>query len=142
MINIYNKEVKIVFLIFLFKIIILFSIPLIGDEAYFIKWGQNIAWGYYDHPPMIGWVIYLMSFINESYIFFRFFAVITTFVTAYVIYKISILYKVEKQKAFYVSLIFLASPIDVLLSITTNDIALLFFSSLGTLFLLYSLKIS
>lgn len=29
--------------------------PITGDEAYFIWWGQFPDWGYYDHPPMIGW---------------------------------------------------------------------------------------
>ncbi|QOY52966.1 ArnT family glycosyltransferase [Candidatus Sulfurimonas baltica] len=136
----YNKEVKTLYIIFFFKILILSFLPLTGDEAYFIKWGQNLSLGYYDHPPMVGWLIYLMSFVNESYIFFRLFAVVTTFVAAYVIYKIALLYKVRNTKAFLVALIFLASPVDLLLALMTNDIALLFFSSLGTLFLLYSLE--
>ena len=136
----YNKEVKTLYVIFFFKILILSFLPLTGDEAYFIKWGQNLSMGYYDHPPMVGWLIYLMSFVNESYIFFRLFAVVTTFVAAFVIYKIALLYKVHNAKAFLVALIFLASPIDLLLALMTNDIALLFFSSLGTLFLLYSLE--
>jgi hypothetical protein len=32
--------------------------PITGDEAYFYFWGRypDIAeWGYYDHPPMVGW---------------------------------------------------------------------------------------
>lgn len=140
MISYYKKEVNILAAIFLFKILILSLLPLTGDEAYFIKWAENLSQGYYDHPPMVGWLIYLMSFISDSHILFRLFAVVTTFVTAWVIYKIALLYKVRESKAFYTSLIFLASPIDVLLSLMTNDVALLFFSSLGTLFLLYSLE--
>jgi len=140
MIDYYKKEVKILYIIFFFKIVILSLLPLTGDEAYFIKWGQNLSFGYYDHPPMVAWLIYLMSFVNDSFIFFRFFTVITTFVAAFVIYKIALLYKVREAKAFFVALIFLASPIDLLLALMTNDIALLFFGSLGTLFLLYSLE--
>ncbi|HWU84800.1 MAG TPA: glycosyltransferase family 39 protein [Rhodocyclaceae bacterium] len=30
-------------------------LPFTGDEGYFIWWGQWPDWGYYDHPPMIGW---------------------------------------------------------------------------------------
>jgi len=140
MINLYNKEFKTLFIIFVFKIILLSFLPLTGDEAYFIKWGQNLSSGYYDHPPMVGWLIYLMSQINASYVFFRLFAVITTFVAAFVIYKIATLYKVQKEKALLISMVFLASPIDILLSLMTNDVALLFFGSFGTLFLLYSLE--
>lgn len=29
--------------------------PITGDEAYFIQWGRVPDWGFYDHPPMIGW---------------------------------------------------------------------------------------
>jgi len=140
MINLYKKEFRTLFIIFTFKIIILSLLPLTGDEAYFIKWAQNLSSGYYDHPPMVGWMIYLMSFINDSHIFFRMFAVVTTFITAFIIYKVAILYKVKKEKALLVSLVFLASPIDILLSLMTNDVPLLLFSSLGTLLLLYSLE--
>lgn len=140
MISHYKKEIKILFAIFIFKIVILFLLPLTGDEAYFIKWADNLSMGYYDHPPMVGWIIHLMSYISGSHIFFRLFAVVTTFVAAFVIYKIALLYRVEKKKALLASLIFLASPVDLLLILMTNDVALLFFSSLGTLFLLYSLE--
>lgn len=140
MIEIYKKELRYIFAIFLFKIVILTLLPLTGDEAYFIKWAKYPSFGYYDHPPMVGWIIYALSFINDSHIFFRLFAVMSTFVEAFVIYKIAILYKVEKEKAFLATLIFLASSVDLLLLLMTNDVALLFFSSLGTLFLLYALE--
>ncbi len=140
MTQLYKKEFQTLFIILFFKLLILSFIPLTGDEAYFIKWGQNLSSGYYDHPPIVGWLIYLMSYASENYIFFRLFAFFTTLTTAFVIYKIAITYKVEKEKALFTSLIFLISPIDILLSLMTNDVALLFFGSLGTLFLIYSLE--
>lgn len=138
--SIYNQEVRILFAIFVFKIILLTLLPLTGDEAYFIKWADNLSMGYYDHPPMVGWLIHLMSYISGSHIFFRLFALTTTFVAAFVIYKIALLYRVERSKALLTSFLFLASPVDLLLMLMTNDVALLFFGSLGTLFLLYSLE--
>lgn len=30
-------------------------LPMTGDEAYFVLWGEHPAGGYYDHPPMVGW---------------------------------------------------------------------------------------
>ena len=30
-------------------------LPMTGDEAYFVGWGEHPAGGYYDHPPMVGW---------------------------------------------------------------------------------------
>lgn len=32
-------------------------VPITNDEAYFIEWGRHPALGYYDHPPMIGWLL-------------------------------------------------------------------------------------
>jgi len=33
------------------------ALPLTGDEAYYARWGLQPAWGYYDHPPLIGWLL-------------------------------------------------------------------------------------
>lgn len=27
------------------------------DEAYYWQWGRHLAWGYYDHPPLVAWLI-------------------------------------------------------------------------------------
>jgi 4-amino-4-deoxy-L-arabinose transferase-like glycosyltransferase len=32
-------------------------LPLSADEAYYWLWSKNLAAGYYDHPPMIAWLI-------------------------------------------------------------------------------------
>jgi len=29
------------------------TLPLVDDEAYYWVWSKHLAWGYYDHPPMI-----------------------------------------------------------------------------------------
>lgn len=30
---------------------------LIYDEAYYWYYAQNLAWGYFDHPPMVAFMI-------------------------------------------------------------------------------------
>jgi len=135
----YKKEIKIISLIFLFKVIILSILPLTGDEAYFIKWAKTLSAGYYDHPPMIGWTIHFMSYISDNIVFFRMLSVVTTFIVAYTIFKIGELY-IEKSRAFFIALLFLASPVDILLSLITNDIVLVLFGSLGAMFLLFSME--
>jgi len=133
----YLKEIKIVGAILLLKLILLALIPLTGDEAYFIKWAVNLSSGYYDHPPMVAWLIYLMSFINDSIFFFRLFSFMAAITVAFSIYKIAQLY-VDENRAYFLFLLFLASPVDILMSLFTNDIPLVLFGTLGTLFLLYS----
>ncbi len=36
------------------------AFPVTGDEAFFYWWGVFPDWGYYDHPPMVGWLISAM----------------------------------------------------------------------------------
>jgi 4-amino-4-deoxy-L-arabinose transferase-like glycosyltransferase len=43
---------------------IAYALPITGDEAFFYWWGVYPDWGYYDHPPMIGWLIWLMRQIT------------------------------------------------------------------------------
>lgn len=42
------------------------SLPMSGDEAYFIWWGQWPDWGFYDHPPMIGWWLAVLLKVSSS----------------------------------------------------------------------------
>ncbi len=41
-------------------------LPLHGDEAYYWMWSKQLQMGYYDHPPMIAYMIYLTNFISMS----------------------------------------------------------------------------
>jgi len=40
----------------LVSVAIHWTMPILGDEAYMVSWGRNPALGYYDHPPLTGWV--------------------------------------------------------------------------------------
>ncbi len=40
--------------------------PVTADEAYFILWGRAPALGYYDHPPMVGWLLAPLVGLSES----------------------------------------------------------------------------
>ena len=39
----------------LFRLWLSAVFPFTGDEAYFVDWGRHPDWGFYDHPPMVGW---------------------------------------------------------------------------------------
>ena len=41
-----------------------FFFPVNPDEAYYILWSNNLSLGYYDHPPMIAWLIKVVSYID------------------------------------------------------------------------------
>jgi 4-amino-4-deoxy-L-arabinose transferase-like glycosyltransferase len=42
------------------------ALPMTGDEAYFVLWGRFPDIGYYDHPPMVGWLLALLMRISEA----------------------------------------------------------------------------
>jgi dolichol-phosphate mannosyltransferase len=39
------------------RLYLMVQVPLTGDEAYYWQWSRHLAWGYYDHPPGIAWLI-------------------------------------------------------------------------------------
>jgi len=41
----------------LIKLVWAAAMPLVFDEAYYWQWSRHLAWGYYDHPPMIAYLI-------------------------------------------------------------------------------------
>ena len=32
-----------------------------GDEAYYWRYSLQLAWGYFDHPPLVGWVHFVFT---------------------------------------------------------------------------------
>lgn len=53
--NTLNARVSIFFMII--HLLISLYLPLFDDEAYYALWSKSLAPGYYDHPPMIAYMI-------------------------------------------------------------------------------------
>ena len=49
--------------IFIARMIYVNFMGLVGDEAYYWDWSRSPAWGYFDHPPMTAWLIFLGTHI-------------------------------------------------------------------------------
>lgn len=49
-----------------FRLWLALAVPMSGDEAYFILWGRHPALGYYDHPPMVGWLLAPLARLSEA----------------------------------------------------------------------------
>ncbi len=120
------------------KIYFIFTVPLTGDEAYFIRWAEHLDFGYYDHPPMVGWLIWLMSFFAERMELFRFFSLLTSGVIAWLLYHT--LRSTDETKAGLIALLFWSSPINLLMVPFTNDVALTLFGLFSTLFFIRAVQ--
>ena len=59
------------------------------DEAYYALYGEHLAWGYYDHPPMVGLMTFLSSIFFSGSLGVRFFTIIASCLSLWVIWKIA-----------------------------------------------------
>lgn len=44
--------------------ILVLPLDLVGDEAYYWDWGRHPAWGYFSKPPLIAWLMALVTRIG------------------------------------------------------------------------------
>ncbi|MCC2624500.1 MAG: hypothetical protein K0R14_373 [Burkholderiales bacterium] len=60
------------------------------DEAYYWAWGQNLSLSYFDHPPMVAYMIRLAAIFGHSEFWVRFPGLISAFVTLLVLYHLAL----------------------------------------------------
>ena len=59
------------------------------DETYYALYGEHLAWGYYDHPPMVGLMTFLSSIFFSGTLGVRFFTIIASCLSLYVMWLIT-----------------------------------------------------
>lgn len=108
-----------------------------NDEAYYFLYGENLAWGYFDHPPMVGLMIFLSKLFFNGNLSIRFMTILLQIATLGLCWKL-IEEKLPDSKK--VLLFFIISSSLVMFQaygfITTPDAPFLFF----TAFFLWSYK--
>lgn len=65
------------------KLVLAAVFPMTGDEAFFYQWGVYPAWGYSDHPPMVGWWLAVLRLLGDSPLALRLATVAVTSVIAF-----------------------------------------------------------
>jgi 4-amino-4-deoxy-L-arabinose transferase-like glycosyltransferase len=111
------------------KLILAAVIPMSGDEAYFILWAKHLDFGYYDHPPMVGWFLHLMLYLGSSEVILRLPSILTSVIIGIGIYRL--LRPLDESKAALVATLFLLSPINLLNVLVTTDTPLILFAFLS-----------
>lgn len=120
------------------KLVLAAVLPMSGDEAYFIVWGNHLDAGYYDHPPMVGWFLHLLLYLGSAEVIMRLPAILLATVIAIGIYRL--LKPYDEDKAALVALLFLISPLNILNVLVTTDTPLILFASLSVLALFRALQ--
>lgn len=102
--------------------------PITGDEAFFYQWGVFPAWGYSDHPPMVGWMLYVLNGVSSSPLSIRFFTVcLWSFIALGLVDLIRRLAPFQEGAAYRLGTLFLLLPFTWALNIVTTDTPLIFF---------------
>lgn len=107
------------------KLILASVIPMSGDEAYFVLWANHLDFGYYDHPPMVGWFLHLMLYLGNSEVILRLPSILTSTLIGMGIYRL--LKPLNEDKAALIAILFLLSPLNILNVLITTDTPLILF---------------
>jgi len=101
------------------KLALAWLLPFTGDEAYFVVWGNNLDYGYYDHPGMTGWWIWVTLLIDQSPLIIRLPAIVGPILIALLMR--GFLRRVDQKTANLAAVLFLLSPLNVLNVLMTTD---------------------
>jgi len=100
-------------------------LPLVADEAYYWDWSRRLAFGYFDHPPVIAWLIaHGTAIFGDTTLGVRFFPVLCGAVAAFALTDIAERLS-SAASARYAALILAASPFTVSFVLATPDAPLL-----------------
>lgn len=92
------------------RLIIASAIELGNDEVYYWTYALHLQWNYFDHPPIVGWLIRLTTanLLLHTELFVRLAAIIASAICTLLIYKIGAVVK-NRQTGWYAALLYTAS---------------------------------
>lgn len=106
-------------------------LPFTGDEAYFYYWGMQPDWGFYDHPPMIGWWLAALLTVSDAEWWLRLPVVLLPLPLAAVAWWLARDAGREPAHAWLAALVVLLAPTHVWAAFITTDTPLILFSFLS-----------
>jgi len=107
------------------------TLPMTGDEAYFVLWGEHPAGGYYDHPPMVGWWLSALLAVSRSEAWLRLPAVLLPLLLAWGAWWL--VRPQGRERARLAALLVLLQPVSVWNVLITTDTPVVLFSLLSVL---------
>ena len=103
---------------------------LIYDEAYYWYYAQNMAWGYFDHPPMVAFLIKLSSFLFDGELGVRFMSCVLSAGTYILLWSMVENPRKKDYVTHFFLLVFSFTLMNAYGFLTLPDTALLFFTAL------------
>lgn len=111
------------------KLVLAHVLPMSGDEAYFIVWAKHADFGYYDHPPMVGWILHLLLYLGSAEVVLRLPAILLATLIGWGIYRL--LSPRDEAAAALTATLFLVAPLNVVNVLVSTDTPLILFAFLS-----------
>lgn len=113
-----------------------FLMGLMPQDAYYYLYSENLALSYFDHPPMIAYLLAVgTGIIGKSEIAIKLTDLFTTLITLYLFYNLSRSFLSEKRTLYAFILLSSSLMISILSLVSTPDVPLLLFWTLSLLLL-------
>jgi hypothetical protein len=119
-------------LFFILKVLITALLPVISDEAYYFYWGTHPAGGYYDLPPMIGWIEAFFTRFSLQPLWLRFPSLLASLFISFGIYEWLSTVTTRKRSA-WIAILYWLAPVHFLFVLATPDLPLVLFSFFSAL---------
>ena len=103
------------------------------DEAYYALYGEHLAWGYFDHPPMVALMTFLSSILFSGTLGVRLFTILASCLSLWVMWEIADQVRNDAKKRSPILFFVLAFSIvmfNIYGFVTTPDASLILFSAL------------
>jgi 4-amino-4-deoxy-L-arabinose transferase-like glycosyltransferase len=72
------------------------------DEAHYVLYGTHLAWSYFDHPPLVGWIEYIFTSIFGLHVFAaRLPAIFAGIAVALMLYRLLLILFNDPRLAFF-----------------------------------------
>ncbi|MEE9362579.1 MAG: glycosyltransferase family 39 protein [Cellulophaga sp.] len=115
--------------IFVLNLVQSYFTELIYDESYYWYYAQNMAWGYFDHPPMVALLIKVGSFFFDGELGVRFVSCILSALTYILLWTMVDHEKKKDYVRHFFVLVFSMTLLNAYGFFTLPDTPLLFFTT-------------
>jgi len=121
--------------IYLIRLLIVFTMGIMPQDAYYYLYSEHLDFSYFDHPPMVAYMLRLFSLVlGKSVVAIKLADFTVTLLSLFAFYKLAHYFLFEKQ-AIRATLFYGTTLLLTVLSInTTPDVPLMLFWTLTLIF--------
>ncbi|APZ41892.1 glycosyltransferase family 39 protein [Acidihalobacter ferrooxydans] len=111
------------------RIVFAAQIPLSFDETYYWQWSRHLAWNFYDHPPMIAYLIAAGTrLLGTTPLGVRLLSGIMGVAIGWLVYRLAIAYWRDPRAGLWALVLVVTTPLFAVGGVIANpDVPLLFF---------------